>query len=444
MIKGGNGTRVAARRLRDEKGKVALVLAGGGIIGGVYQIGALKALNDFLVGRTVNDFDIYVGTSCGSFVASCLANRITPEEMMASLAGERVEGFRFHRSDILRLNTVEAIGKLLRLPWECLSLLYRSARNLSPLPLSDIYYRAMRLLPSGIYDSDSIDEVLSQIFRPPRCNDFKKLARELCVAVTDLQSSHLRVFSAEDCQGVTISRAVAASTAIPIVYRPVRIGGRDYVDGGLTDTMHVDVAIRRGAKLLICINPLVPYVNDGRGEGAGHHVFNLGFPFVGKQVVRTILASRVAYDLRLLRRRRPDVDVILIQPSEHDFRMFYNPIMKYATRVEVAVHGFTSACRALSQDFHHHRDVLRRHGMDAQIDSIAQELAAMEALGPSSRATAAILEGVSRKYRMVPTRRGPLQPLQHALHDLEVALADRGRAPAGPRRSRPRRRASQG
>ncbi len=48
---------------RDARDKVALVLAGGGITGAVYEVGALRAIDDLLVGMTVNDFDIFVGTS---------------------------------------------------------------------------------------------------------------------------------------------------------------------------------------------------------------------------------------------------------------------------------------------------------------------------------------------------------------------------------------------
>src|SRR5262245_26173183 len=67
---------------RKRPSKTALVLGGGGFTGGVYEIGALRALDLLAVNSTVNDFDIYVGTSAGSFVATMLANGITPDEMM--------------------------------------------------------------------------------------------------------------------------------------------------------------------------------------------------------------------------------------------------------------------------------------------------------------------------------------------------------------------------
>ena len=58
------------------------MLGGGGFTGGVYEIGALRALDLLSVNRTVNQFDVYVGTSAGSFVAAAVANGVTPEEMM--------------------------------------------------------------------------------------------------------------------------------------------------------------------------------------------------------------------------------------------------------------------------------------------------------------------------------------------------------------------------
>src|SRR5437762_7070184 len=74
-----------AKRSRRQQSKTALVLGGGGFTGGVYEIGALRAFDLLAVNRTVNDFDLYVGTSAGSFVASMLANGVTPEEMMRVL-----------------------------------------------------------------------------------------------------------------------------------------------------------------------------------------------------------------------------------------------------------------------------------------------------------------------------------------------------------------------
>jgi patatin-like phospholipase/acyl hydrolase len=76
------------RRGRGRADKTALVLGGGGFTGGVYEMGALRAFDLLAVNRTVNDFDIYVGTSAGAFVASMVANGVTPEEMFRERVAE--------------------------------------------------------------------------------------------------------------------------------------------------------------------------------------------------------------------------------------------------------------------------------------------------------------------------------------------------------------------
>ena len=61
----GRGAAHAAAGRRRQRSKTALVLGGGGFTGGVYEIGALRALDLLSVNRTVNEFDVYVGTSAG-------------------------------------------------------------------------------------------------------------------------------------------------------------------------------------------------------------------------------------------------------------------------------------------------------------------------------------------------------------------------------------------
>ncbi|MCW5882401.1 MAG: patatin-like phospholipase family protein [Anaerolineae bacterium] len=65
--------------------KTALVLAGGGLTGAVYEIGALRAMDDLLVDLDTSQFDVYVGTSAGAIVSSFLANGITPAELMRAM-----------------------------------------------------------------------------------------------------------------------------------------------------------------------------------------------------------------------------------------------------------------------------------------------------------------------------------------------------------------------
>lgn len=58
-----------------------MALAGGGPEGAIYEIGALRALDEVLVGVDLNDLDIYVGVSAGAFIGACLANQLSTEQM---------------------------------------------------------------------------------------------------------------------------------------------------------------------------------------------------------------------------------------------------------------------------------------------------------------------------------------------------------------------------
>ena len=70
------------------------------------------------------------------------------------------------------------------------------------------------------------------------------------------------MFGAEDWDDVPISTAVRASSALPMVYTPVKVKDRELIDGGIVSTTNLDIAVEAGAKLIVVVNPIVPYVND--------------------------------------------------------------------------------------------------------------------------------------------------------------------------------------
>ena len=90
--------------------KTALVLAGGGLTGAVYEIGALRAMDDLLVDRTVNDFDIYVGTSAGALVSTFLSQGLSPHEIMDALAGEHASAPPIRRRDLFSPHRLRSCG----------------------------------------------------------------------------------------------------------------------------------------------------------------------------------------------------------------------------------------------------------------------------------------------------------------------------------------------
>src|SRR5436305_7954681 len=111
----GKKQRPAGRRRR--RSKAALVLGGGGFTAGVYEIGALRAIDLLSVNKTVNEFDVYVGTSAGSFVAALAANGVTPEEMMRVVNQQVPTPFRdINMGTVLRANYAEFVKSLAAMP----------------------------------------------------------------------------------------------------------------------------------------------------------------------------------------------------------------------------------------------------------------------------------------------------------------------------------------
>ena len=132
----------------------------------------------------------------------------------------------------------------------------RCRRSTSSLGLAEA-------LPTGLYSGEGIERYVRRILSDPdRTDDFRLLRPELYLAATDLDTCERVVFGAEGWDDVPISRAVSASSALPMIYKPVKIKDREYVDGGIVSTTNLDIAVEAGAKFIVVVNPLVPYIND--------------------------------------------------------------------------------------------------------------------------------------------------------------------------------------
>src|SRR5438874_2048848 len=262
--RGKASERTRSRGRRRPRSKTALVLGGGGFTGGVYEIGALRALDLLAVNRTVNEFDVYVGTSAGSFIASMAANGITPEEMMRVVNQQVPTPFRdIDLGTLLRPNLLDWARKGALMPVRAARLAREMAGELGSVSLMDLAFGLAEGLPSGIYSGSGIEKYVRTVLNDPdRSDDFRMLENELYIAATDLDTCERIVFGAEDWDDVPISTAVRASTALPMVYKPSRIKDRDLIDGGVLSTTNLDIAVEAGAKFVVVVNPLVPFVND--------------------------------------------------------------------------------------------------------------------------------------------------------------------------------------
>jgi NTE family protein len=385
---------------RSKRSKTALVLGGGGFTGGVYEIGALRALDLLTVNRTVNDFDVFVGTSTGAFVAAMTANGVRPEEMMRVLDRQPPTTFAdFELGSLLRPNLVGFAKSAVALPLRAAQLLGGVAANLGQVSAMDLVLGLADALPAGAYTGAGIERYLRTVLaHPDRSDDFRTLESELYLTATDLDTCERVVFGVQGWDDVPISTAVRASTALPMVYTPVKVHERELVDGGIVSTTNLDIAVNAGARFIVVVNPLVPYVNDFKTKVrtlAGtrtRHVSDMGFPQIGYQVFKMVAYQRLHEMARQWEQRYPGVDIVLIEPEPDDELMFQTPMMNYASRVEIARHGFQSVTTQLAFGYPRFREICKRHGIQISATRVRKVMKHFEAEQGRTRAWRKILE----------------------------------------------------
>lgn len=382
--------------VKTERGRdmTALVLGGGGFTGGVYEVGALRALDLLTVGGSVNGYDLYVGTSAGAFIAALCANDISPEEMMRVLARESKQPFReISVGDLLKLDVRELARRGVMLPRQLLSLGRRMLSELGEASLMDIVLELADVLPPGLYSGSGIESYLRATLQERGgSDDFRKCAHTLYITATDLDTCERIVFGSKGFDDVPISTAVKASGALPMVYAPVRIGDRELVDGGIVSTTNLDIAVDAGAKLIVVINPIVPFVNDFKRSvktmkgTRPKRVSDMGFPKVGYQAFKMLAYRRLHGMAEQWEERYPGIDIVLIEPELGDELMFETSIMNFTSRVQIARHGFESVARHLGQEYDRYSEVFDRHGIEISPHRIRRVIERLD--GDQDRASA--------------------------------------------------------
>ncbi len=385
---------------RPRRSKTALVLGGGGFTGGVYEIGALRALDLLTVNRTVNDFDVFVGTSAGAFVAALTANGVPPEEMIRSVDRDQSTQFPdFELGNLLRPNIAGFAKSALSLPWRAAQLAAGVASNLGQISAMDLVLGLADGLPAGAYTGAGTERYLRMVLdEHGRSDDFRDVPGELYITATDLDTCERVVFGAEGWDDVPISTAVRASTALPMVYAPVKVRGRELIDGGIVSTTNLDIAVNAGAKFIVVVNPLVPYVNDFKTKvrtltgTRTRHVSDMGFPQIGYQAFKMVAYQRLHEMARQWEQRYPGVDIVLIEPEPDDELMFQTPIMNYTSRVAVARHGFQSVTTQLAFGYPRFLEICKRHGIEISATRVRAVMKHFEAEQGRTRAWRKILE----------------------------------------------------
>lgn len=320
--------------------RFGLVLGGGGLVGMAYHAGALKALEEF--GVDVTGADVIVGTSAGSIIGSYLAagwgqgdfyeyahrrhpNVTKDPEEMDEVVAQIFEPMWSSNPERVRRWLGSAFALV-----SSRGHLHRLTRGSAPL-------RALRkAFPSGMYSTERTrdrfrEELPSEWPRPG-----------LMVCTVELYSGKRVAFGHPDAPEAALPDAVLASTAIPGVFPPVRIGSGQYVDGGAYSATSLDLAHEAGCDRIICIAPL-----GYRGEGG----VVMDPKVWGPMVTRSFFARSLAREVR--QARSSGVEVLVIRPSVSELRELGANAMRSFDRQAITDSAREGTLRLLHQKSEH-------------------------------------------------------------------------------------------
>jgi NTE family protein len=383
--------------------RIGLALAGGGPVGAVYEIGALRALEEVIEGLDCTAFDVYVGVSAGSLVAGFLANGVSPAQLVRVLDG-RDDDDPLLPSIFFKPAYGEWVKRGLRLPFLAIDAVLALLERPDP-------FRAMSRLtgaiPTALFDNAPIRRALAEAFaRNGRTDDFRKLGGRLIVVATDLAAGEPIRFGDPGLDDVPISRAIQASTALPGLYPPVHVGDRCCVDGVLLRTVHASVAFDAGADLVLCVNPIVPVDTTG-GVKAGvipaGSLLAGGLPALMSQTFRTLIHSRLQVGFASYEKRYPHRQFVLFEPEHDEYRMFFSNVFSLSSRRAVCELAYQATRRDLRKRAKGLAPVLAAHGFTIRHDVLADDTRTVwdEPVSPRS--------GESRARRR-PARRRASEP----------------------------------
>jgi predicted acylesterase/phospholipase RssA len=386
---------------------IGLALAGGGPFGAIYEIGALMALRESIEGVDFNDLDVYVGVSAGSFLAAALANGIdVPEIYGIFIEGEETEG-ALTPEVFMRPAFREYLERARAVPPLFAGALWQYLTRPFAQGALESFAALGRAIPTGVFDNDTIHRYLHAVFsQPGRTDDFRSLRHRLYLVATDLDTGESVSFGRPGHEHTPISQAVQASAALPGLFPPVEIDGRCFVDGALKKTLHASEALDDGAKLVICVNPIVPYdagLAAEKGKGRHLRLVEGGLPVVLSQTFRAIIHSRMTVGISKYRTQYRGADVVLFEPDADDSEIFFTNIFAYASRARLCEHAYQRTRRDLLRRRAELEPVLARHGLRLRVD---------------------ILKDENRRIGLHPSRRSSLHPAASRLPETASELRE--------------------
>ena len=286
--------------------KVGLVLGAGGITGIAWLAGAVRAVRE-QTGWDPATADVICGTSAGAVVATVLAAGQDPNDLLTYAEDPPA------LAEAIAAATATRPADGIAVPWP--GSLGLAASGLVTRDPRRRLASLSGLLPRGMRSGDEIrglTHTAAQGAAWPR-------RQQLWLHAWDVRAGRLVTFGREDQPEAEIADAVVASCAVPGYYRPVTIGGRRYVDGGVRSLTNADRLLDQGCDVVVILSP---FSSTQRGALIDTAIFG---------VARTATAARTAREARLLRSAGATVSVM--GPTPADIRvMGLNPMERRHSR----------------------------------------------------------------------------------------------------------------
>ncbi len=368
--------------VNKRNGKIALALSGGGITGWLYEIGSLTALDDFLEeGFSVRDFDIHIGVSAGATASALIANNVSPEELFFANLGQKESSYYFERKDIFGLAVGEIFRSFGRLAKSIIPIIRYYIKTKEDIYFIDLLDHLQECQPSGFYTLEPFEKYLTRLIKENGLSDsFTRLKKELYIPATDLDTGRYTVFGDGDNKDVPIPKAIIASSAVPIVFCPVTVKGRDYIDGGVGRIPLFDVAIDKGARFTILINPVVHLNNDREKVciptigGRCARIKEKGFATIADQAMKINTESRFFLALKRYQYQYPDISFCTISPKTTEAMIFMQSFLGIKDRVKIIRFGYTSTTETLIEDYDRLKECFLKHGVSVSKERLLKRM----------------------------------------------------------------------